>query len=219
MVPAICFVKYMELIKALIKNGYLRTPEIILAFKKINRLDFVREEDKQEAEINLPLPIGHGQTVSQPATVAFMIELLGPRPGQKIMDVGSGSGWTTALLSEIAGPDGKVFGIELLADLKDFGEHNVARYNFIKKGIAVMIRGDGYEGLPEYAPFDKILVSAAAPEIPEKLLKQLKIGGRMVIPIGERFQTQELAVIDKIGEDEYEEKKFPGYIFVPLVKK
>lgn len=208
----------MKLINALIKNGYLKTPRIIAAFRKINRMDFVREEDRTEAEINLPLPIGGGQTVSQPATVAFMLELLGPEKGDKILDVGSGSGWTTALLSEIAGKEGKVFGLELLRDLKEFGERNVYRYNFIEKGVARMIQGDGYSGLPDYAPFDKILVSAAASEIPEKLFEQLRIGGRMVLPVGRQFQSQEIVIIEKTGTDKYTEKKYPGYIFVPLIK-
>jgi protein-L-isoaspartate(D-aspartate) O-methyltransferase len=209
----------MVLIDELIRDGYLKAPEIISAFKKIKRDDFILPENKNDSEINAPLPIGYGQTISQPLTVAFMLELLEPKEGEKILDVGSGSGWTTALLAEIVGKKGKVFALEIIPKLKEFGEKNVSRYNFIKKGTVLFIEGDGWQGLPEFAPFDKVLVSAAASRIPEKLLEQIKIGGRLVIPIGENYQTQEIVLIDKIGENKYKEKRFPGFVFVPLVDK
>ncbi len=208
----------MPLLDELIYGGYLKTPEIIEAFKKIKREDFLRAGDKGKAEINAPLPIGHGQTISQPLTVAFMIELLNPEKGDGILDVGCGSGWTVALLSEIVGEKGRVYGLEIIPELKNFAEANVSRYNFIKKGIAKVICADGYQGLLKYAPFDKIIVAAAAEEIPNKLLAQLKIGGRLVIPIGRQYESQDMVVIDKTGEDEFKKKRYPGFIFVPLVK-
>jgi protein-L-isoaspartate(D-aspartate) O-methyltransferase len=209
----------MVLINELIKDGYLEAPEIISAFRKIKRDDFILPENKNESEINAPLPIGCGQTISQPLTVAFMLELLEPKEGDKILDVGSGSGWTTALLAEIVGRKGKVFALEIIPELKEFGEKNVSKYDFIKNRVVSFMRGNGWQGLPEFAPFDKVLVSAAASRIPEKLLEQIKINGRLVIPIGENYQTQEIVLIDKIGENKYKEKRFPGFIFVPLVKK
>ena len=209
----------MVLIDELIRDGYLKTPEIISAFRKIKREDFVLPENKSDSEINAPLPIGCGQTISQPLTVAFMLELLEPKEGEKILDIGSGSGWTTALLAEIVGGKGRVFALEVISELKEFGEKNVSRYNFIKKGIVLFIQGDGWQGLPEFAPFDKILVSAAASRIPEKLLEQIKINGRLVIPKGENYQTQEIVLINKIGKNKFKEKRFPGFIFVPLVEK
>ena len=94
----------------------------------------------------------------------------------------------------------------------------MGKYNFLKKGIAQTFRADGNEGLPDFSPFDKILVSAAAEKVPSKLLEQLAIGGRLVIPVGERYGTQDMMVIDKIGKNEFKEEKYPGFVFVPLVK-
>ena len=207
-----------KLIEELIKEGYLKTPAIIDAFRKIRREDFILPEDKKYVSVNAPLAIGHGQTISQPLTVAFMLEFLEPRAGDNILDVGSGSGWTPALLSHIVGQPGKVYAIEIVPELKKFGEENTAKYNFIKKGIARFFCVNGREGLLEFAPFDKILVSAASEDIPAKLLEQLKVGGRLVIPVGKQYESQDIAVIDKQGKDKFKEKKFSGFVFVPLVK-
>ncbi len=200
----------------LIDLGYLKTPRIIQAFEKIKRRDFVISELVYQAEENVPLSIGHGQTISQPLTVAFMLELLDPREGQKILDIGSGSGWTTALLAEITGPAGKVFAIERIDMLKDFGENNADKYGFIKSKRAVFQTGDGTKGLPEQAPFDRIHVGAAANMISQNLLDQLAVGGKMVIPQGIDFQ--DIVLIEKTGEKEYQQKKFPGFSFVPLIE-
>ena len=207
------------LVDSLIEQEYLKTPRIIEAFQKIKREDFVLSENKESVEVDVPLSIGHGQTISQPLTVAFMMELLRPESGDKILDVGSGSGWTTAILAELVGNNGKVFSVEVIPDLKEFGEENVSKYNFIKKGIVEYFCADGYKGLPEFAPFDRVLVSAAAEEMPKKLLAQLRIGGKLVIPIGEQYKSQEVVLIQKQWKNEFKEKRFPGFAFVPLVKK
>ena len=208
----------MSLIDNLIFENYLKTPAITRAFKKIKRQDFLRPEDKDKAEINAPISIGYGQTISQPLTVALMMEFLQPKLSDKILDVGSGSGWTVALLAEIVGQQGKVYGIERINQLAQFAIDNISKYNFIEKGIVQIFCSDGYLGLPAYTPFDKIMVAAAAEEVPDQLLKQLKIGGRMVIPIGAQHQSQDIVVIEKIDHDKFRQKNYPGFIFVPLVK-
>ncbi len=200
-----------ELIQQLISQGYLKTPAIIDAFYRVKRRDFLPPDLVEEESINAPLPIGHGQTISQPLTVAFMFELLKPETGQKILDIGFGSGWTTALLAEIVGPQGKVFGIERVPELKDFGQKNLAKYNFSNVEFFCQ---DGSKGLPNQAPFDRIIVAAAAFEIPKALKKQLKVGGRMVIPTS----AQDIRLVERIGENKYKETIYPGFVFVPLIE-
>lgn len=216
-----------NLINSLIEDGYLKTPAIIEAFKKIDRVDFVPEEYKNEAYINAPLPIGFGQTISQPLTVAFMLELLQPKEGERILDVGAGSGWVSCLLGYIvdnllAGgetrqgrPSGesKVIGIERIPELKEMAVRNISKYNYIEKGIIEIILGDGAKGCKKEAPYDKIIAGAAAEvDIPEEWKKQLKIGGRIVAPIGHN-----IAVIDKISKNEYSKREYFGFSFVPLI--
>jgi len=211
----------MALIDSLIEKGWLKTERIIEAFKKIKRVDFLPEDIKNLAELNEALPIGYGQTISQPLVVAFMIEQLEPQPGERILDIGSGSGWTTAILAEIVGEKGKVIAIELVPELKEFGEKNVAQYNFVKKGIVEFICADGSKGCPDITSrpelaegFDKILVSAAAERVSPAWKEQLKIGGRIVAPIG-----SSIWLFIKKSEKEFEEIEYPGFAFVPLIKK
>jgi len=203
-----------KLVNNLIDEGYLKTPRIIEAFRKIKREDFLPERLKSQSYLDEPLPIGYGQTISQPLTVAFMLELLKPDTGQKILDIGSGSGWQTALLAEIAGERGKVFGLEIIPELAEFGETNVAKYDFIKKGTAEIICADGTKGLATEAPFDRIIAGAMAEIIPKAFRGQLKIGGRLVAP-----QGGSVWLIIKRGENEFEEREYPGFAFVPLVNK
>ena len=205
----------MKLIETLIQKGWLKTPEIISAFQKIRRVDFMPDEIKNLADSDEALPIGYGQTISQPLVVAFMIEQLQPKSGDKILDIGSGSGWTSALLGEIVGENGKVFAIELIPELKEFGEKNAAKYNFIKKGIVEFICADACSGLQEKAPFNGILCSASAREkIPSAWKGQLSIGGRIVAPLG-----SSIFVLEKRGIKDFKKTNYPGFVFVPLVSK
>ena len=201
----------MALIDSLIKEGWLKTPRIIKAFKEIKRIDFLPEGAEELAELNEALPIGYGQTISQPLVVAFMIEKLGPEPGQEILDIGSGSGWTTALLSHIVGSEGKVVAIELIPELKEFGERNTAKYNFVEKGIAEFICADGSKGYSGFEP-DGILASATAEKVPRVWKEQLKIGGKIVVPV-----KSSIWVLEKVSGKNFTEKEYPGFSFVPLI--
>lgn len=200
----------MNLVDSLVENNWLKTPAIIKAFKNVKRADFMPENIKVLSEINEAMSIGSGQTISQPLTVAFMLEQLQPKRGDKILDVGSGSGWTTALLSYIVGSKGKVIGLEIIKGLKEFGERNAS--DFVKKGITEFVLGDGRKGYKKEAPYDKILVSASAQKVPFVLTKQLKIKGRMVIPIKESIFT-----IIKKSEKDLKKIEHKGFLFVPLV--
>ena len=202
------------MIKELIKKGVLKTALIINAFKKTDRADFVLSDFKKEAYRDYPLPIGYNVTISQPTTVAFMLELLEPKKGDKILDIGSGSGWTTELLSQIVGKKGKVFGVEIIPELVEFGRKNLSKYNkknVFYKNAEIILSEKNILGFSEKAPFDKILVSAMAKKLPKELVNQLSISGILVIPIKNSIWR-----IDKISENEIKEKEFYGFNFVPL---
>jgi protein-L-isoaspartate(D-aspartate) O-methyltransferase len=203
-----------RLVNDLIKDGYLKTGIIIDAFSEIDRIEFVPADFETEADANIPLPIGHGQTISQPLTVAIMFELLDPQRGQNILDVGSGSGWTTALLSYIAGAKGKVTALERIPELCEKGEANTDKYGYVKKGIAEFHCINGSEGFPPNAPYDRILVSASGEEVPGDLKSQLKTGGKIVIPV-----NNDIWYLEKKGEDDFYKEEYPGFSFVPLIKE
>lgn len=204
----------MALIDELITGGWLKTERYIEAFRKIKRIDFLPEDSKDLAEVDTALSIGFGQTISQPLVVAFMIELLEPKEGEKILDVGSGSGWTSALLAEIVGEKGKVIALEVVPELKEFGEKNVAKYNFVKRRRAEFICADGSKGYQKEAPYDNILVSATAIRIPEAWKKQLRIGGKIITPM-----NSSIWLFEKEGDNQFKEKEYPGFVFVPLIEK
>jgi protein-L-isoaspartate(D-aspartate) O-methyltransferase len=204
-----------KLVKQLVDEGYLKTPKIIEAFLKVHRRDFLPEDIKGDYQLNIPLAIGFGQTISQPLTVAFMLELLQVKEGDKVLDIGSGSAWTTALLAYLVGESGKVYAMERIPQLKNFGDKNLKKYHF--KNIELFC-GDGAKGLFEFSPYDKIQVAAAAEGgIPHSLREQLAIGGKLVIPVG-RY-TQDIVLVIKKGVDDFEEKNYPGFQFVPLIEE
>lgn len=199
-----------QLIEYLKDSGSLKTPEIIAAFEKIDRADFVPDGMKKFAYENMALPIGWGQTISQPQVVAFMLELLGPEKGEKILDVGFGSGWQTALLACVVGDAGEVVAIERLPEVFDFGKSNLEKYGFKN---TVLIRGDGTEKIRPAGYFDKIIAAASGENLPEAFKAELGTGGKAVMPIRES-----IFVFKKTGSGRFEEKEFPGFLFVPLVR-
>lgn len=179
----------------------------------VRREWFLPDAVVPHAEQDAPLPIGHRATCSQPTTVRHLLEHLGPRPGHRVLDVGAGSGWTTALLAELVAPDGVVVGVELEPPLVTFGRANLARA--ARHGVDVSRARieqalDGVLGLPDEGPFDRVLVSAEARELPAALLAQLAEGGRMVVPVAGR-----LLVVDRDGAG-VRTRDEGAYRFVPL---
>jgi len=264
-----------EFTQNIVNQSQTKNSEIKTALLAVDRAKFVAEDLSNQAYDDYPLPIGWGQTISQPSTVVFMLEQLNVSPGQKILEVGSGCGWVSALLARLVGDKGKVIGMELIPELVAQARENIQR---VIRGNVMMaapiqslratcppkpwrrrersnlktatpphiasarsdvlsslpehsrsfnsdpisfknlqfVAGDGSKGYAKQAPYDRILVSAGAKEIPLKLLEQLKDGGRAVIPVGETFQ--DMMVIDRRG-DEFIQTKYPGFVFVPLVNK
>ena len=179
------------------------------AFKAVHREDFLPEEVRSHAHMDKPFPIGYGQTNSQPSTVRIMLEWLEPHEGQNVLDVGSGSGWTTALLSKLVGKSGEVYAVELIPELVELGRMNCENAGITNVGF---FRAGKAFGLPGHAPYDRILVSASASTMPDDLLKQLKSPGRMVVPI-----KNSIYEVEKSETGDLEIFEHPGFIFVPLV--
>jgi len=209
-------VERRRLVESLIAEGILRTPEVIQAFLKVPREEFVPPELRDYAYEDRPLPIGYGQTISAPHMVAIMTEELRPRRGDKVLEVGTGSGYQAAILAEIVKPEGHVWTVERVKELVEFAYSNLRRTGYDK--YVTVVHGDGSLGLPEHAPYDKIIVTAAAPSIPVNLVKQLKVGGRMVIPVGGRYY-QVLKVVEKYGEGNIKVSNSVPCVFVPLIGK
>ncbi|TSC90053.1 MAG: protein-L-isoaspartate(D-aspartate) O-methyltransferase [Parcubacteria group bacterium Gr01-1014_2] len=197
-----------DFVEKLISDKTLQTPRIINAFKAIDRKDFVLSEGEGRAYEDRPLSIGFGATISQPTTIAIMLEKLQPEPTSNVLEVGTGSGYLTALLAKIVWDSGEVFSIEYIPELKEFAKANLKKYNF--RNVSLFV-GDGKKGLKEYAPFDKIISSASGNEILKEWKRQLKIGGRIVAPVDDN-----LIVLDKLSKRKFKENKISGFIFVPL---
>jgi protein-L-isoaspartate(D-aspartate) O-methyltransferase len=178
------------------------------AFKACPRTGFLPRSQRRMASYDGPLSIGHGQTNSQPRTVEAMLRLLRVQPGQRVLDVGTGSGWSTALLAHLTGDSGEVLGVEIEADLVRFGSDNLAATR--QPWASIHQAEPGVLGLPDKAPYDRILVSAEPRTLPDELVEQLVIGGRMVIPV----QGTMLVVVRE--EDGVEVTRHGGYRFVPL---
>lgn len=200
-----------DLVDFLVNSGALRTPEIIYAFLLTDRKDFVPEALKERAYEDVPLPIGRGQTISQPSTVATMTEALRPSKGMKILEIGTGSGYQAAILSIIAGKQGKVITIEMKEEIFALSKNSLGFFENV-----VLVKGDGSSGYAKEAPYDRIIVTAASPSVPEPLKEQLKSGGIMVIPVG--TGVQKMAVVSRTG-DMFEEKFIGEFRFVPLLGK
>lgn len=185
-------------------------PQVVAAMRKVERHRFVPFLLRSLAYLNRPLPIGHGQTISQPFIVALMTELMKLKPGDRVLEIGTGSGYQAAVLAEIAA---SVYSIEIVEPL---GKEAAGRLKELGYRNVQARVGDGYYGWPEAAPFDAIMVTAAASHVPPPLIKQLKPGGRMVIPLGTQFMTQSLMLVEKKPDGSVTSRQILPVMFVPL---
>jgi protein-L-isoaspartate(D-aspartate) O-methyltransferase len=185
----------------------VRDAGTLAAMRKVPRHLFVPGDLLRQAYADHPLPIGHGQTISQPYVVAFMTEALGLKGGEVVLEIGTGCGYQAAVLAEIAA---KVFTVEIVTPLAEEARARLKRLGYANVELRC---GDGFRGWPEAAPFDGILVTAAAPRVPESLKAQLKDGGRLILPLGE--EDQELVLVTRRG-DRFEERRMLAVRFVPM---
>jgi protein-L-isoaspartate(D-aspartate) O-methyltransferase len=200
----------LDLVEKLRKRG-ISDENVLAAIAQVERHLFVPDLLKNRAYEDVALPIGFGQTISQPYTVAFMTQALKVKKGDKILEIGTGSGYQAAILEKMGA---RVYSIERQIDL-----HLRAQKLFDQYNIRVATRlGDGTLGWFEFSPYDGIIVTAGSPTVPENLKKQLKIGGRLVIPVGDK-KSQSLYIIEKIAEDKFDIEEVRSFAFVPLIGK
>ncbi len=184
----------------------------LAAMRTVPRHEFVPKDQRVHAYHNVPLPIGHDQTISQPAVVALMTELVEPRPGKKVLEVGTGSGYQAAVLAQTGC---RVWTIEIFRTLADEARGRLKRLGY---STVTVRHGDGYAGWPEVAPFEAIVVTAAAESVPPPLLQQLAPGGRLVMPVGGEFSDQALLVVQKDSDGEINSREILPVRFVPFLR-
>jgi len=183
---------------------------VLQAMMKVKRELFVPEKCKSLAYADMPLPIGHSQTISAPHMVAIMVQLLDLREGMKVLDIGTGSGYHAAVMAQLVGSTGYIYSVEIIPELVKMARENLKATGI---GNVTVVQGDGSLGLPEYAPYDRINIAASAPEVPKPLVDQLAKGGKMAVPLGSYYQ--ELVLVTK--ENGITVQKLMAVAFVPLV--
>jgi len=203
-----------RLIENLVRWGYLRTQDVIRAFREVPRHEFVPKKVRDHSYSDQPLPIGLGQTISAPSMIAIMMETLDLKPGHRVLEIGAGSGYNAALLAEVVGKTGEVVTVERIPELAGFARDNLRRTGY---GRVKVVVGDGTLGYPEGAPWDRILVTACAPEIPQPLVEQLVIGGKLGAPVGQQHMFQTWTIIEKTEGGKLKRTEHGGCAFVPLV--
>lgn len=210
-----------KLIANFIKDTTLCTPQVIKAMRAVPRTNFLSKENQSYASSDTPIQIGFGQTISAPHMVCIMNEALQLKVGQKVLEVGAGSGWQAATLAEIVAPHdaprsewGHIYTIEIVRALAENAKRNILNAHYGDR--VTIIGGDGSKGYPPKAPFDRILVTAAAPQIPLPLVEQLKLGGVLVIPVGSPTLFQKLLRITKLADGKIQQENLGSVSFVPL---
>lgn len=203
------------MVERLSESGYIKTEKVRIAMEAVPREEFIPASNRPYAYVDQPLPIGEGQTISAPHMVAMICEMLELEEGMNILEIGTGFGYNAAVVAQIIGKKGHLYSIERINSLADTARDNLSRTGF-EENITVIV-GDGTKGYSEEAPFDRIYGTASAPSVPEPLKEQLKIGGIMLIPVGEQNYFQDLVYIKRKSDDEYERKNIGGVAFVPMI--
>lgn len=204
-----------EMVRRLSERGYIKTEKVRKAMESVPREEFIPASNRPYAYVDQPLPIGEGQTISAPHMVAMICEILELEEGMKVLEVGAGFGYNAAVVAQIIGKKGHLYSIERISSLAEVAEDNLKRTG-LGDNVTVIV-GDGTKGYKEEAPFDRIYGTASAPSVPEPLKEQLKIGGIMLIPVGEQHYFQDLIYIKRKSENEYDRKSLGGVAFVPMI--
>jgi protein-L-isoaspartate(D-aspartate) O-methyltransferase len=215
-------IRRRALVNALRAQGLVKSEVVYRAMLAVPREKFLPAESSAQAYVDSPLPIGYGQTISAPHMVAIMCEALELHEGQRVLEIGAGSGYHAAVVAEIIAPrdsrkPGHLFTIEIVEELARFAEQNLSRLGYSER--VTVICADGSQGYPDLAPYDRIYVTAAAPEVPRPLVDQLANGGILLIPVGHRHFFQTLLRLAKDREGNISEQDLGGVAFVPLVGK
>lgn len=200
-----------QMVARQIEGRGLRDPAILAAMREVPREAFVSERHRQFAYDDGPLPILEGQTISQPYVVALMIQMLYLKPEDRVLEIGTGSGYAAAILSRIAS---EVHTVERVESLVQYAQQNLAAVGYENVHVH---HGDGTLGWPEYAPYNAIIVAAGGPQVPQALKDQLAVGGRLVMPVGSEQRAQRLVRLTRLDEDEYEQETLSHVRFVPLI--
>jgi protein-L-isoaspartate(D-aspartate) O-methyltransferase len=200
-----------EMVKQQIAGRGIRDVAVLAAMAAVPRELFVREPYRDYAYEDTPLPISGGQTISQPYVVAYMLSALKLRPGERVLEIGTGSGYAAALLSRIVQ---QVYTVERIPELAEYARRRLEKLGY--DNVQVLL-GDGTLGWPEHAPYDGIIVAAGGPAVPPALREQLAVGGRLVMPVGKRRRHQDLILLYRLGESEFKQEQLSPVAFVPLI--
>lgn len=205
-----------DLVKTLWDMNYIKSEKVRKAMLSVPREEFMTPETRDLAYLDRPIPLKHGQTISAPHMVAIICEQLSLKPGMNVLEIGTGFGYNAAVVAEILGPEGHVYTIERIKALKEKAEENLSKTGYSN---VTVIHGDGTGGYPENAPYDRIYATASAPKIPEPLKDQLKVGGRLLTPVGDDPAYQELVCIVRKDNTEFKSYNLGGVVFVPMIGK
>lgn len=199
-------IRYLDEDVKMLKDARLKA-----VFTEVDRKDFLEEDYFPEAYEDYAVPIGHEETLTKPAAAAFMLELLSAQEGERVLNIGAGSGWSTVLLAKLVGEEGYVWSTEIVPELVERSRENIEKYNIDNALVVEAVEGDVL-GFPQDVPYDKILLHASVPEVPPELLAQLRVGGVMVIPVADS-----LVRLERTSEEDIEESSYEGFLFKPLI--